>query len=165
MDSWAEDDFKVRLAVVADRISRAAIFDLIRVGPALIQRAFPREASLTKTLLGALSVRDGIRANADVFVAALHDRKVVSSTVLASILAVAEFEKGLCLPLSGSAPFGVAGEAHAEISEGSGDCEHFLGLDVRRLRAFEHLKTAGDLVKSDLLREGTVVPNVDFERF
>lgn len=128
--SRTKHDLKVRLTIVADRISRATIINLIRVRPALIQRAFPRETSLTKTLLGALTVVDGIRSNTDIFVAALHDRKVVSCAVLASILAVTKFEKGLCLPLSGCAPFGVAGEAHAEVFEGSGDFKHFLGSDV-----------------------------------
>lgn len=130
MDSRTKHDLKISLAVVANRISRATIINLIRVGPALIQRAFPRKTSLTKTLLGALTVVDGIRSNADIFIAALHDRKVVSCAVLASILAVAKLEKSLRLPLSGSAPFGVAGEAHAEIFEGGGDFEHFLGSDV-----------------------------------
>jgi len=149
--------------MVADRISRTSILSLIRVRPALVQRALPREASLTKTLLGALTVWDGIRADANITVTALHDGKVVSRTLLASILAVAKLEKSLGLPLPGSAPFGVAGEAHAEVFQGSGDCEHLFRLDVGRRRAFEHLEAASDLVECDLFCEGTVVPDVDVE--
>lgn len=163
MDSRAEDDFKVSLAEVANRISRTSILSLIRVSPALVQRALPREAGLAKTLLRALTIRDRIRANANIFITTLHDGKVVSSTILASILAVAKLEKSLRLPLPSSAPFGVAGKAHAEVFEGSGDFKHLLGLDVGWLRAFEHLEAAGDLVEGDLLGEGAVVPDVDGE--
>lgn len=163
MDSWAKDDLEVGLAVVADRISRAAVLCLIRVGPALVQRAVPWEASLARTLLGALAVRDGISANANVAIAAFHDGKIVSSTVHASVLTVAKLEKSLCLPLTSSAPFGVAGKTHAEILEGSGDGELLLGRNVCWLRALEHLEVSGDLVKSDLLGEFAVVPDVHVE--
>lgn len=78
-------------------------------------------------------------------------------------MTIAKLEKSLRLPLPGSAPFGVARKAHAEVFEGSGDSEHFLGLDVGWCRAFEHLEAAGDLVEGDLLGEGAVVPDIDVE--
>jgi hypothetical protein len=163
MDSWAKDDFKVSLAVVADRISRTTILGPIRIGPALVQWAVPREASLARTLLGAFTVGDGISANANVAIATLHNGKIVSSTIHTGILTVAKFEKSLCLPLTSSAPFGVTGKTHTEIFEGSGDGELLLGRNVRWLRALEHLEVSGDLVEGNLLGEFAVVPDVDVE--
>ena len=125
-DSRAEDDLKVRVAMVADRISRAADLHLLWFGPPLAQWAVPGEASLTGTLLGAFAIRDGIRAEADITVAAFHERKVVSSTFHTSVLAVAKLKKSLRFPLPGSAPFGMAREPHAYIFVRSGDGELLL---------------------------------------
>jgi hypothetical protein len=160
-----EDNLKVRLAMIADRISRAAILSLVRVGPALIQRAIPREASLARTLAGALSIRDRINAHANVLVAARkHQAQVVSAPLEAVVLAVAELEQGLGRPLASSAPLGVAGETHAEVFVGSDDGAHFLGGDVDGLGALEHVEAAVDLVEGELLGPGAVVPDVDVER-
>jgi hypothetical protein len=163
VDLRTKDDLEVRLAEVADRVSRTSILSLIRVRPALVQRALPGEASLAGTLIGALAVWDRVSADTNIAIAALHDGEVVSRTVLAGILTVAKLEKSLSLPLASSAPFGVAGETHAEVFEGSGYSDHLLGRDVRWLGAFEHLEAAGDLVESDLLGERAVVPDVDVE--
>jgi hypothetical protein len=163
VDSRTKDDLEVGLAEVADRISRTSILSLIRVRPALVQRAVPGETSLAGTLLGALAVRDRVSTDTNIAIAALHDGEVVSRTVLAGILTVAEFEKSLSLPLTGGAPFGVAGETHAKVFEGSGDSDHLFGRDVRWFGAFEHLEATSDLVESDLLGERTVVPDIDVE--
>lgn len=129
----------------------------------MIQRAIPWKTSLARTLLGSLAIRNGVGANANIAITSLHDGKVVSRTVLAGILAIAEFEESLCLPLTGSAPFGVAREAHAEVFERSGDGNHLLGCDIRWGGAFEHLEVTSDLVKCDLLSERAVVPDIDVE--
>jgi hypothetical protein len=113
--------------MVADRISRASILGLIGVRPALVQRAVPGEASLAGTLLRTFAIRNRISADADIAIAALHDREVVSRAFCASILTVAELEESLSLPLAGSAPFGVARETHAKVFEGSGDSDHLFG--------------------------------------
>jgi hypothetical protein len=152
-----------REASSTNRISRTPILSLIRISPPLIQRTLPRKTSLTKTLLRALPIRDRIRANANILITTLHNRKVVSRTVLTSILTIPKLKQSLCLPLACCAPFGVAGEAHAEVFEGSGDSKHLLGFDVGWVRAFEHLEAAGDLVEGDLFGEGAVVPDVDGE--
>lgn len=163
MDSRAENDLEIRLPKIANRISRTPILSLIRISPPLIQRTLPRKTSLTKTLLRALPIRDRIRANANILITTLHNRKVVSRTVLTSILTIPKLKQSLCLPLACCAPFGVAGEAHAEVFEGSGDSKHLLGFDVGWVRAFEHLEAAGDLVEGDLFGEGAIVPDVDGE--
>lgn len=163
VDSWAEDDLEIRLAVVADGISRAAILDLVRVGPALRQWTVPGEASLARALLGALAVGNRIDTNANIRITALHDRKVISSALLTSVLAIAKLEKSLNLPLLRSAPFRVTGKAHAEVLERRLDCVHFLGIDVGRLGALDHLEAGCDLVEGDLLSPGAVVPDVDVE--
>lgn len=160
----AENDLEVRLAVIANGVSRAAILDLVWVSPALIKRALPREARLAQALLRPFAVGDGVDADANVAVAAFHDGEVVSSAVFAGILAVAELDKGLGLPLPSSAPFCVTREADAKILVRSSDGVHLLWGDVDRLRAFEHLEAAGDLVKRELLGERAVVPDVDVER-
>ena len=59
--------------MVADRISRAAVLGLVRVGPALVQRAVPREAGLACTLLGALAIRDWVNAYTYILVAAFYN--------------------------------------------------------------------------------------------
>jgi hypothetical protein len=159
-----EDNLKVRLAMVAHRISRTAILSLVRVGPALIQRAVPREASLARTLAGAVSIGDGIDANANVLATALHHAEIISRSAKAVVLAVAEFEQGLMRPLACSAPLGVAGEAHAEVFVGSDDGGHLLGSDVDGLGALEHVEAAVDLVEGKLFGPGAVVPDVDVER-
>lgn len=164
LDSRTEDNLEVCLAVVADRVSRAAILDLVWVCPTLAQWAVPREASFARTLLRAFAVGNRVGSDTNVAIAALHNRKIISSTLLAGVLAVAEFEKSLNLPLGGSAPFCVAGETHAEVFERCLDCDHFLGCNVCWLRAFDHFEAAGDLVESNLLGERTVVPDIDVER-
>jgi len=163
MNSRAENDLKIRLPKIANRISRTPILSLIRISPALIQRTLPRKTSLTKTLLRTLPIRNRIRADANILITILHNRKVVSSPILTSILTISKLEKSLCLPLARSAPFGVAGEAHAEVFEGSGDFEHLFGFDVGWVRAFEHLEAASDLVEGDLFGPRAVVPDVDGE--
>lgn len=163
-DSRTKDDLKIRLAIVANRISRATIPGLIRVSPALVQRAIPREACLTETLLRPLPIRNRIRANTNIAITTLHNRKVVSGPILTSILTISKLEKRLRLPLARSSPFGVAREAHTEVFEGRGDSEHFLGCDVGGFGAFKHLEAAGDLVEGYLFGEGAVVPDVDVER-
>lgn len=127
MDSRTEDDLEVCLAEIAYSISRRSIFRLVRIRPTLIQWAVPGEARLARTLLGAVSVRDGVGADANVAVTSLHDREVISTAILAGVLAVAELEESLCLPLTGSAPLSVTGKAHAKILERSGDGNHLLG--------------------------------------
>lgn len=150
--------------MIANCISRAAILGLIRVGPTLVQRAVPGEADLARTLLGAVSVGDRVDADADVLVAAIYDGEVVRRAVLAGVLAVAEFEEGLRLPLACSAPLGVAGQPHAQVFVRGDEGVLLLWGDVGGLGALEHLEVAGDLVETELLSEGAVVPDVDVER-
>jgi len=150
--------------MVANGISRAAVLSLVWVGPALVQRAVPGEAGLARTLLGALSIGDRVGTDAGIFVRTLHDGEVVGTPILTGVLAVAEFEQSLVLPLAGSAPLGMAGKAHAEIFVRSDDGVHLLWSDVGGLGALEHLEAAGDLIESELLGEGAVVPDIDVER-
>jgi hypothetical protein len=149
--------------MIADRISRAAVLGLVRVGPALIQRAVPWEASLAKTLLGTVSVGYRIDPDAYIGVAAFNYTETKSRPTLAGVLAVAEFKQSLGLPLAGSAPLCVSGKTHTEVFVRSDDGVHLLGSNVDGLGALEHLEVAGNLVKGELLGEGAVIPDVDVE--
>jgi hypothetical protein len=83
---------------------------------------------------------------------------------LAIILAVAEFEQSLVLPLAISAPLGVAGKAHADVFVRGDDGVHLLGGDVDGRGALDHLVFGiDDLVEGELLGEGAVVPDIDVE--
>lgn len=66
-------------------------------------------------------------------------------------------------PLARSAPLGVAGKAHTEIFVESDDGVHLLVSNVNGLGTLEHLEAGGDLVESELLGPGAVVPDVDVE--
>lgn len=149
--------------MITNRISRRPISHLIRVRPPLIKRTIPRETSLTRTIPRPLPVRNGIDAHSNIAITALHDGQIVRRPFLSGILAVAELEEGLRFPLSADAPFGVAGEAHAEVFERRGERRVLLGREVGGFAALEHLEVAGDLVEGELFGERAVVVEVDVE--
>lgn len=151
--------------MVAHGISRAASQVLGRVGPGLRRIAL---AGVSADLAGAVLAVSAagqlrVSSEADVGLAALHHGKVVSGALHAVVLAVAELEEGLGSPLAANAPFGVAGEAHAEALVGSGDGLSAVGVNADGLALLEHLKATGDGVDAELLGGGAVVGDFDVE--
>lgn len=96
-------------------------------------------------------------------VAARHNGEIVRCTFRASVSAIAELEKGLRAPLTGSAAFGVPGEPHTGRLERSVDDELMTRGDVGGARLLQHLEARSNLVKGDLFRKFAVVPNAELE--
>lgn len=158
--SRAEDDLEVGFAVVADRISWAAVLGLIRVGPALRRVAVVRVALLVRAVVGCVL---RVHGKTDVAFATLHEGEVVGSAVKFAHLAVAELGQGLSLPLSASAPLGVAREAKANVLVGGSDGLGVVGGDGDGLRALNHLEAAADLVEAKVLGRRALVADFDVE--
>lgn len=161
----AEDNLEVGLAVVADGVSRAAVLGLIRVGPALGRVAAVRIALLARAIVCvAGAVHSGVDGKADVAFTSLHEGEVVSSAVHVAHLTVAELSKSLSLPLAGRAPLSVAGEAQADVLEGSRDGLGLVLSDGDRLRGgVDHVEASSDFVQAKVLGGRAVVGNLDVE--
>ena len=126
--------------MVTNRIGRGFKIPLNRIRPTLVMRAMPRKASLALTILTTLPVRAGIGSDPNIAVAAFHDGEVVRRTIDVSVCAVAELEQRLGSPLPVCAPFGVAGETHADFFEGGVDGEMLTGVDVGWVGLLEHFE-------------------------
>jgi hypothetical protein len=154
----AEDDFEVHLAGVADSVSGAAVLALVGVGPGLVQVAVVERAFLGRALgLG------GVDGHSDVGRDAVHDGDVVGGAFEAVVRAVAEFEESLGFPDAGEAPFGVAGEAHADALVGGGDGVGLVLADGDGVADLERLEGRGDFVDAELLAGVAVVDDLDVE--
>lgn len=149
--------------MIANRIRRTPNLNLIRIRPALRSRAVPWRTSLDSTSATPPPIRNRKDANANVRITALHQGEIVSRPLNASVLAVAELKEGLVVPLSGSAPLGVAGKTHAGGLEGRHDGFGAHCRDVYWGGVFEHLKVAGDLVEGELLGPFALVDDDDLE--
>ena len=157
-DLRAVDHSEVSQALVAHGVSWAAVRILIWVRPALVQRAVVRVANFARA--GRIRWVD---CDANVRGAAFHDRQVISRAILAFIVAVAELEQRLRVPLASSAPLSHTRETHAGRCVRCRDRVRHARSDVDRGRHLDRVEGGGDLVERELLSVGAVVQHVDVE--
>lgn len=104
----AEGDLEISLALVADGVGGRAIGNLVRVGPAHVERQEAKHAVLDLTILGAVAVGERLNLHTDLLVRALHHGDVVSSTFDTAPARVAELSEGLRGPLSSGTLVGLS---------------------------------------------------------
>ena len=161
---WAEDNLEVHLSVVADHVSWATVRHLVRVSPALRRVTVAGVADLAGAVAAANAIlQDRVHGNANIALAAFHDREVVSRALEAIVLAVAKFEEGLFGPLAASAPFGVTRKTHADAVVGSCNGLCLVRPNADRVASLEHLEAASDFVNAELLGGRAVVADLDVE--
>lgn len=134
---------------------------MVGLGPALRCSTVSRRADFARAFIIGFTVDGRVDGKSDVVVTAFHDRDVVSCAFLAVVLAVAELEKGLVLPLAGDTPVGVSREAHADVFKGSRNGLGSVSSNRDWVHALEHLEAAGDLVEAEVLGGRALVTDFD----